>query len=178
MKTTPSPQPQKTTLTLTGMPGAGKSTLGVLAAKILGMDFMDTDLLIQSHEKMRLSEIIEQKGLDAFREIEARHVAALKVSHTVIATGGSVIYSEKAMENLASQGPILHLALSLPELAKRLGNLDERGVVRKPGQSLEALFHERMPLYRKWADAEITCDGLSMDDLLCRIRQIFPPLSP
>ncbi|TYT74099.1 shikimate kinase [Desulfobotulus mexicanus] len=178
MKTAPSPQPAKTNLILTGMPGAGKSTLGVLAAKILGMDFLDTDLVIQSHEKKRLSEIIEENGLNAFKEIEARHVAALKVSHTVIATGGSVIYSEKAMENLASQGLILHLALSLPELEKRLGNLDERGVARMPGQSLEALFNERIPLYKKWADAEIACDGLSMDDLLCRIRQIFPPPTP
>ncbi|MDY0163243.1 shikimate kinase [Desulfobotulus sp.] len=166
--------PSDANLILIGMPGAGKSTLGVLVAKILGMDFMDTDLVIQSREGLRLHEIIRQKGLDAFRELEARYVEGLLVSRTVIATGGSVVYSQRAMESLARTGFILYLSLSLENLLQRLGNLDERGVVRRPGQDLAALFAERIPLYEAWAHGTLVCDGLSPEACLEQLNSLLP----
>ncbi len=145
---------------LIGMPGAGKSTLGVLFAKRTSRGFLDTDLRIQEEEGTSLQEIIEKRGVDEFRRIEERCVMELHCSHTVIATGGSVVYSEAAMEHIGRIALRVYLDVPLAELAHRLGDLDTRGVIRAPHQDLESLLAERRPLYERWADARVDCDGL------------------
>lgn len=157
-------KPQAPNLVLIGMPGVGKSTLGVLVAKQLAAPFVDTDLLIQAAHGKRLQEIILEKGLSGFRAIEQATVCSLGVTGTVIATGGSVVYSSEAMEHLKAHGFILWLDLSLPFLEQRLGDLDARGVLRAPGQTLEALYQERKPLYAHHAQAHLLLDGLSHDE--------------
>lgn len=137
---------------LIGMPGAGKSTLGVVLAKILGYDFLDSDLLIQKQEKQRLPEIIARIGTDGFKKIENQVNASIVVSETVIATGGSVVYCPEAMEHLKSIGTLVYLKLPLDTLAGRVGNLKGRGVVLEEGKTLEDLYRERIPLYEKYAD--------------------------
>ena len=144
-------------VTLIGMQGSGKSTIGVILAKALRYEFLDSDLLIQKQEKRKLSEIIEQDGPERFKEIENRVNADIHVTDTVIAPGGSVIYCEEAMEHLKSIGKVVYLKLSLESLSKRLGNLKGRGVLLKDGQSLKDLYEERVPLYEKYADITIDC---------------------
>ena len=140
---------------LIGMPGVGKSTVGVILAKELGMQFLDSDLLIQEQEQRLLREILEQDGVDGFLEIEARVNASIEAENTVIATGGSAVYSEKAMRHLRGTGTVVYLKLEYDPLAGRLGNLHNRGVVLREGQTLEELFEERQPLYEKYADIVI-----------------------
>ena len=139
-------------ITLIGMPGAGKSSIGVVLAKVLGYQFIDSDLLIQKEEKRTLSEIIEQDGIDGFKAVENRVNASIQVENTVIATGGSVVYCDEAMQHLKSEGVVVYLKISLKLLSKRLGNLKDRGVVLKEGQTLESLYEERTVLYEKYAD--------------------------
>lgn len=160
-------------LVLIGMPGVGKSTLGVLAAKHLVAPFVDTDLVIQTAHGKRLQEIICEKGLAGFRAIEEAAVCSLAVSGTVIATGGSVVYSPKAMEHLRIHGFIVWLDLSLPFLEQRLGDLDARGVVRAPGQTLQGLYQERQPLYARYAQARLFLDGLSHDEALQALWRVL-----
>ena len=140
---------------LIGMPGVGKSTVGVILAKELGMQFLDSDLVIQEQEQRLLREILEQDGVDGFLEIEARVNASIEAERTVIATGGSAVYSEKAMRHLHEIGTIVYLKLEYEPLAKRLGNLHNRGVVLREGQTLQDLFEERSNLYEKYADIVI-----------------------
>ena len=140
---------------LIGMPGVGKSTVGVVLAKVLGYQFIDADLLIQKKMNMVLSEIIKKEGTDGFMKIENDVNASIEKDRTVIATGGSVVYCEEAMEHLKSIGTVIYLKLSLESLSKRLGNLVGRGVVLKKGQTLEHLYEERTPLYEKYADLTI-----------------------
>jgi shikimate kinase len=144
-------------IVLIGMPGVGKSTIGVLLAKALSRDFLDTDVLIQSREGRRLQAIIDSVGMAAFCAMEERHVLSLQCRGTVIATGGSVVYGEEAMAHLKSSGVVLHLDLPLALLKRRLSDLDARGVVMAPDQTLEALFQERQPLYQRHADITIDC---------------------
>jgi shikimate kinase len=153
-------------LALIGMPGAGKSTLGVLLAKRTARGFLDTDLLIQHAEGAPLQEIIEKRGVEFFRSVEERVVLGLDCSHSVIATGGSVIYSEAAMEHLGRIGLRIYLDVPLAELDRRLGNLDKRGVIRGPGQDLGDLLGERGPLYDRWADIRVDCKSLEHDDVV------------
>jgi shikimate kinase len=153
-------------LALIGMPGAGKSTLGVLLAKRTARSFLDTDLLIQEAEGASLQEIIEKRGVEFFRRVEERIVLGLDGSSSVIATGGSVVYSEAAMEHLGRLGRRIYLDVSLAELERRLGSLDKRGVIRGPGQDLEGLLAERRPLYERWADIRVECGGLEHDDVV------------
>lgn len=160
-------------LVLIGMPGVGKSTLGVLAAKQLAAPFVDTDLLIQTTHGKRLQEIILEKGLAGFRAIEEAAVCSLTVFGTVIATGGSVVYSLKAMEHLRAHGFIVWLDLSMPFLEQRLGDLDARGVVRAPGQSLQGLYEERRPLYARHAQARLLLDGLNHDEALHALMHLL-----
>ncbi|ROQ92123.1 shikimate kinase [Desulfosoma caldarium] len=160
-------------LVLIGMPGVGKSTLGVLAAKQLAAPFVDTDLIIQAAHGKRLQEIIREKGLAGFRAIEEAAVCSLTVFGTVIATGGSVVYSAKAMEHLRARGFIVWLDLSLPFLEQRLGDLDARGVVRAPGQSLQGLYEERQPLYALHAQAHLLLDGLNHEDALQALLHVL-----
>lgn len=153
-------------VTLIGMPGVGKSTLGVVLAKVLGYQFLDSDLLIQKEEKRRLYQIIDQEGVEGFKKIENRVNASIDVSDTVIATGGSVVYCEEAMEHLKSIGKVVYLKLSLESLSKRLGNLKGRGVLLKKGQTLKDLYNERVPLYEKYADIVVDEEGKDLETSL------------
>ena len=148
-------------ITLIGMPGAGKSTIGVVLAKRLGYRFVDTDLLIQEEEKRLLKEIIAQEGLEGFKRIENRVNASLEVEHSVIAPGGSVIYCEEAMDHLKQLGLVVYLRVSYEELASRLGDLIDRGVALKEGQGLKELMEERGIRYEKYADYIIDEEGLA-----------------
>ncbi len=159
----------KSNVVLIGMPGVGKSTVGVLLAKALSRDFLDTDVHIQAQEGRTLQEIIDQDGLESFRRVEERHVRSLKCRSAVIATGGSVVYYPAAMAHLRASGWVIHLDLDLPALRKRLVNLPTRGVVMAPGQTLGHLFTERQPLYRKYADLTIDCARSSHEDIVRRI---------
>lgn len=150
-------------ITLIGMPGAGKSTIGVVLAKVLGYQFLDSDLLIQKQEKRRLSKIIEEDGYKGFQEVENRVNASIEADRTIIATGGSVVYCEEAMEHLKSIGTVVYLKLSLNALSKRLGNLKGRGVLLREGQSLADLYEERTPLYEKYADIVIDEEGKDLE---------------
>jgi len=145
----------KENIVLIGMPGAGKSTVGVVLAKALGYDFMDSDLVIQAETGKRLFEIIEEKGIDGFLEIENQVNAHIETKNTIIATGGSVIYGEEAMEHLKAIGHVIYLKVSYKDLEKRLGNLLQRGVAIRSGNTLLDLYNERVPLYEKYADLTI-----------------------
>ncbi|MFH0965567.1 MAG: shikimate kinase [Planctomycetota bacterium] len=158
---------------LIGMPGVGKSTVGVLLAKALSRDFLDTDVLIQSRQARRLQEIIDSDGLAAFCRIEEDCVLSLVVGHYVTATGGSVVYSRRAMEHLRQNGVVVHLYLPLPLLEERLSDLDARGVVMDSSQSLDALFAERDPLCRRWADFVVDCAGLTHEEVVDAIVVIL-----
>ena len=153
-------------ITLIGMRGVGKSTIGVVLAKVLGYQFLDSDLLIQKQEKRKLHQIIAQEGNDGFQAIENRVNASIEAEETVIATGGSVVYCQEAMEHLKSVGTVVYLKLSLNELSKRLGNLKGRGVVLKEGQTLADLYRERTPLYEKYADIVIDQEGQDLETCL------------
>lgn len=153
----------KDNITLIGMPGVGKSTLGVVLAKVLGYQFLDADLLIQKEEKRRLWQIIDQEGIEGFKAIENRVNASIETENTVIATGGSVVYCEEAMEHLKSIGKVVYLELSLNSLSKRLGNLKGRGVLLRKGQTLKDLYEERVPLYEKYADIVVSEEGKDLE---------------
>ena len=160
-------------ITLIGMPGVGKSTIGVVLAKVLGYQFLDSDLLIQKQEKRRLSEIIEEEGYRGFQEVENRVNAAIDVESTIIATGGSVVYCEDAMEHLKSIGTVVYLKLSLQALSKRLGNLKGRGVLLRDGQTLADLYDERTPLYEKYADIVVDEEGKDLEASLESLLEIL-----
>lgn len=140
---------------LIGMPGAGKSTVGVVLAKNMGYHFVDSDLVIQDKTGQLLSEIIDEKGLDGFREIEDEVNAGIQAEKTVISTGGSVVYCEKAMAHFAEIGKIVYLDVTYEALRRRLGDLNKRGVAIKEGFTLLDLYNERKPLYEKYADIQI-----------------------
>ena len=153
-------------IALIGMPGAGKSTLGVQLANRTGRTVIDVDLVIRESECTPLSEIIEQRGVEAFRRIEERCVTNLNCSNCVIATGGSVVYSEPAMEHLGKIAVRLYLDVPVGVLAHRLGDLDARGVIHAPQQTLEDIFEERRPLYERWADHRVDCGDLGSDAVI------------
>ena len=153
-------------VTLIGMPGVGKSTLGVVLAKVMEYQFLDADLLIQKEEKRRLSRIIQEEGIEGFKAIENRVNASIEAENTVISTGGSVVYCDEAMQHLKSIGRVVYLKLSLEALSKRLGNLRGRGVVLKEGQTLKDLYEERIPLYEKYADIVVDEEGKDLESCL------------
>jgi len=162
----------KSNVVLIGMPGAGKSTLGVLLAKALSMPFVDTDIHIQTAEAMLLQEIIRERGMDGFKRLEERHVLSLECRGHVIATGGSVVYSQRAMEYLKRHGTLIFLDLSLDPLLRRIRDMDARGIVRAPGQSLVVLFEERRPLYERYAHFRICCDGKGHEQIVGEMRDL------
>ena len=163
----------KSNLVLIGMPGSGKSTVGVLLAKRLGLRFVDTDLLIQAGEGKSLRRLIEQYGMRRFCEIESDYAQRVDVADSVIATGGSVVYYETAMASLAALGTIVYLKLPLEELQTRLGDLQARGVVLEPGQTLSQLYEKRTPLYEKWANVTAEISGLKHDDCVDAILKML-----
>lgn len=140
---------------LIGMPASGKSTLGVILAKVLGYNFIDSDILIQDKQNRKLSQIIEEEGIDSFIEIENDVNASINVSKTVIATGGSAVYGDKAMQHFKKTGKIVYLHVDYDRLVKRLSDIKQRGVVIRNGHTFEQLYNERLELYRKYADITV-----------------------
>ncbi len=159
----------KKNIILIGMPGSGKSTCGVIAAKVLLKNFFDTDLLLQGLEQSRLQELIDYKGREYFFSAEENAILSLKLEATVIATGGSVIYSKKAMEHLKELGKVIYLHLSYEKMLGRINDLTTRGIVVKNGSSLLDMYNERIPLYKKYADVTINCDNNTVEETVAHI---------
>ncbi|WP_027421707.1 shikimate kinase [Lachnobacterium bovis] len=158
---------------LIGMPGAGKSTIGVILAKVKGYNFVDTDLVIQEKEGRLLHDIIASEGTDGFIKIEEEVNASIVCDKTVIAPGGSVIYGPKAMEHFKEIGTIVYLKISLKVLKKRLGDLERRGVVLKDGQTLTDLYNERVPLFEKYADITVDEEDCSVEETVKCILNVL-----
>lgn len=163
----------KKNIVLIGMPGAGKSTIGVILAKVLGYKFIDSDLIIQEQEKRLLKDIIAQEGLDGFIEIENRVNSSIYTEGAVIATGGSVIYGTEAMEHLREIAEVVYIKLTYSILKERLGNIRQRGVVLKRGQNLKELYDERCPLYEKYAHYTINAEGMGVEELMEEIKNVL-----
>ena len=153
----------KSNLVLIGMPGSGKSTIGVILAKRTSHDFVDTDVLIQSQEHRSLQTIMDSEGYMGLREIEARVLQSVNLDNHVISTGGSVVYSDAAMQHLRKNGTIIYLDVSLDTLRKRITDYETRGIAKRPEQSFDDLFEERAILYRRYADITIKGDVMSQD---------------
>lgn len=160
------------------MPGAGKSTAGVLLAKRLGFAFIDTDIYIQVREGRSLQELIRAYGADEFCRIEEAHILTLVVESHVIAPGGSVVYRPNAMAHLKANGIAIHLDISVERLKRRLDDVDARGVVIGPGQTIENLYAERRPLYLSYSDATVDTDGLTPDQVVGRVLGALARLNP
>ena len=160
-------------IVLIGMPGVGKSTIGVLLAKFQGYSFVDTDLLIQVGEGKTLQQLIQIHNISGFCDLEERYILSVGVSCHVIATGGSVVYGKAAMRRLKADGIVVHLDLSLDALAKRLGDLDARGVAIAPGRDLSDLYAERQPLYLKYADQTVGTNGLTPDQVVRHVLSLL-----
>ncbi|MEZ0576692.1 homoserine kinase [Halodesulfovibrio aestuarii] len=146
-------------ITLIGMASAGKSTLGKILAHQLGWVFIDTDHLIEGQYGTNLQAVTDSMTKEEFLDVECAVICALRAKRCVIATGGSVVYREKAMEHLRSLGPICHLDVSLPKIIKRIGEKPDRGLAIAPGQTIEDLYNERAALYKKYAEISVQCDN-------------------
>lgn len=153
-------------IVLIGMPGAGKSTVGVVLAKSLGMQFIDTDILIQERTGRMLQQILDEDGPDAFKRIEEETILSLHSRRAVIATGGSVVCSEAAMAHLKSEGVVVYLEIPYDEMTKRLRNITTRGILLLPGQSLRGMYDERVPLYERYADLTVGCSGTDLESVV------------
>lgn len=160
-------------LILIGMPGAGKSTMGVILAKTLGMKFIDTDLVIQESTGRLLQEIIDTDGVDAFKKNEEETILSLHNHHTVIATGGSVVFSEPAMEHLKEGAVVIYIKISFGEMTRRLRNITTRGIVLAAGQDLKEIYNQRIPLYEKYADITVNC---KRDDFEACVKKVISRL--
>ncbi|WP_297791378.1 shikimate kinase [uncultured Marinobacter sp.] len=154
-----------TNIIMTGMPGSGKSTVGVLLAKRLGLGFVDTDLLIQQHAGCTLQDIVDNEGYQALRAVEEGVLLRLNVERHVISTGGSAVYSAKAMNHLKGNGVVVFLDIPLDLVIKRIGDYSLRGISRRPDQSLDELFEERFELYSLHADITVSCAGRDQDEV-------------
>lgn len=157
---------------LIGMPAVGKSTVGVVVAKRLGYEFIDTDLLIQKQEKRLLKEIIEQEGNDGFLAIENQVNRELQAEHAVISPGGSVVYCSEAMEHYKNIGTVVYLKVSYETINNRIKNARKRGVVLRPGQTLKDLYEERTVLFEKYADYTICEDGLNLEETIEKVLDL------
>ena len=146
-------------ITLIGMPGSGKSTVGVLLAKALGYQFIDTDLVLQQREGALLQDILDQRGVEAFLDAEEAAVKALDCTRAVIAPGGSVVCRPGGMARLKELGPVVYLHVPLSELERRVDNITTRGIAMAPGQTLADVYAAREPLYRKYADLTVDVTG-------------------
>ena len=156
-------------IVLIGMPAAGKSTVGVLLAKSLLMDFVDTDLIIQKKYKMSLCDIITERGSEAFIQLENDVIKAERFTNSVVATGGSAVYGEEAMVKLKENAKIVFLTLPIEEIKRRINDIHTRGVVIKNGATLDDLYAERLPLYKKYADITIDCSNLTAEKCVDKI---------
>ena len=162
-------KPKANNIVLIGMPASGKSTIGVLLAKRLLRTFIDTDVIIQAAEGKGLQQIIDTQGLRDFCRIEEKHILEIEAQNAVIATGGSAVYSDKAMKKLAANSTVIHLYLPLDCIKERLTNLVTRGVVMEKNQTLDTLFETRTPLYQKYADITVDCSGLGHEQTVDKI---------
>ena len=160
-------------IVLIGMPGAGKSTIGVLLAKSMLMDFVDTDLLIQKKCADSLCGIIEAKGIDEFLKIENNVICENSFENSVVATGGSAVYGNEAMAKLRADGVAVYLKLSPEELVRRIDNIHTRGIAMKEGTTIAALYDERAPLYEKYADITVGCEGLTPEQCVEAIAEFI-----
>ncbi len=158
-------------IVLIGMPGVGKSTVGVVLAKKLGYRFLDSDLVIQDKTGKMLHEIISEQGTEGFLRVEEEINASLDCDRTVIATGGSVVYGPKAMEHLSQIGKVVYLKLSCDAIEERLGDLNERGVALKDGQTLQDLYNERVPLYEKYANITVDCENKMIREIVAELSR-------
>ncbi len=161
----------KSNIVLIGMPAVGKSTVGVILAKILGYRFIDTDIVIQEKENRLLRDIIASEGVEGFIETENRIISTLKAEKAVIATGGSVVYGRKAMKHLSEIGTVIYLKLDYSKLKYRLGNIRNRGVVIRKGQRLSDLYNERCPLYESYADIIVDENGRNIEKTVEQILE-------
>lgn len=157
-------------ITLIGMPASGKSTVGVILAKILGMNFIDTDLVIQQRENALLSDIIKDRGVDGFLEAEEAAILSVDQTNTVIATGGSAVYSEAGMKHLKSLGKVIYLKVEKEDLFGRLHHIRQRGVVLRSGETLDEMYDNRSALYKKYADYIIDETDASVEETVEMIR--------
>lgn len=165
----------KKNIVLIGMPAVGKSTVGVVIAKRLGYEFVDTDLLIQKQEKKLLKELIAEHGIDGFLKIENQVNRDLQVEQCVIAPGGSVIYCKEAMEHFREMGNIVYLQASYETICHRIEDAKSRGVVLRPGQTLEDVYRERVSLFETYADYIVSEDGCSLEETIDRVLKLFVP---
>ena len=154
---------------LIGMPGAGKSTVGVLLAKTLGYAFLDTDLVIQLREGALLQPLVDSLGVEAFLDVEADAICSVECRGTVIAPGGSAVCRERAMSHLRALGRIVYLHLPLEELERRLSNISTRGIAMAPGETLADLFARRAPLYRNYADLTVDVGRQSLEETVALV---------
>ena len=152
-----------------GPAGAGKSTIGVLLAKAMTYNFIDTDISIQQREKKQLYKIIEENGLDAFIDIENAVLSRLEVDGCIIATGGSAVYGREAMEHLRSIGTVVYIKLSLDEIKRRIKDIKTRGIAMKKGNALEDVYAERVPLYEKYADIIVDAEGTTIEECVEKV---------
>ena len=159
---------------LIGMPGAGKSTIGVLLAKTLGMSFVDTDLIIQQREGRLLQDIINKDGIEKFLAIEEAVILGLNVEAHIVATGGSVIYSDAAVSCLKKNGILVYLQLEFEDIDERIKNITSRGIAMSHGQQLAELYAEMVSLYEKFADVTISCTGKDVEDIVAQIKPMSP----
>ena len=157
-------------IVLIGMPGAGKSTVGVVLAKTLGFDFVDTDLLMQHETNKKLQELIDENGIEKFLQIEADVIKTLNCSSAVIATGGSAVFDESAMMHLKENGLVVFIDVDYDEIAKRVKNITTRGIAKAKDKSLLDVYNERMPLYRKYADLTIDATNKNTEDIVREIK--------
>jgi len=169
---------EKNNIILIGMPGAGKSTVGVILAKRLGFHFIDTDLLLQSQEKCRLQPLIDTRGLDNFLEIEEQVLLNLHTQHSVIATGGSVVYSGNGLKKLGRSGYQIYLQIGLSTLLRRIADMGQRGLVMSKKQTFEQLYQERTPLYEKFADLTLNCEEMNAEQVAAIIENKIERLDP
>ncbi len=164
-------------LFLIGMSGAGKSTLGVLLAKALGMDFLDTDILLQQRTGRLLQDLLDEEGMEAFLQAEEDILASLQVHRCVVATGGSAVYSRRGMEHLRQCGRIVYLRVSYEEIARRITDITTRGVVLRKGCGLKDAYEERLPLYERYSDLTVDCTGRQIEETLRLILAQLAELS-
>ncbi len=158
---------------LIGMPGAGKSTVGVLLAKALGYNFIDTDLIIQGRLNSRLYKIIEDHGIAYFLQAENKIISEINAEHSVIATGGSAVFGKEAMEHLKQMGKVVYIKLGCDEIKKRVNNITTRGIVMKKGETIEDIYSERAPLYERYADITVDAENTVIEEAVEKIFSLL-----
>lgn len=158
---------------LIGMPGSGKSSAGVVLAKALGMEFLDVDLLIQEREGALLQNILDDRGVEAFLDVEGAAICSVDCAHTVIAPGGSCVCRDEAMEHLRKLGTVVYLKLSYPEVEGRIHNMASRGIALRPGQTLADVYDYRTPLYERYAYLTVEADGQSLAQTVEAVKTLM-----